>query len=533
MLDTFKNATPDALAAVQEEMRVRKTREVFLLFPMGSQFDHLIKQCLEHLGVFCLVADPASVTAHDVTLLEPIGIILSGGPASVYSEPPKFDEKIFDLGIPILGICLGFQMWAQYYGAKVVPAKDSEYGGHAIEIRSPNEGLFAGFGDHSTVWQSHGDHVTNIPNTWLLAMSGKTVAAANYRHLYGVQFHPEVSHTENGLRIFENFCFEICGARDRFPAEDLAMKKIVQLREQIGSKRVLLALSGGSDSSTVAYLLKHALQDKPGQLCGVYIKGIDRPDDERHVIEYFGNQPWIELKIFDATGRFLAALAGHTDMHDKRVAMRSVYKDILENESALFGASFITQGTLYTDISESGLGYASGARKARIKLHHNTGLGLSLEELTPLDDCVKDGGRNIGRAIGVPEELLTRHPFPGPGLAIRIEGEVTAKKLAIAHAIDDIWIQELRTAGLYYSVWQAGAVVTQSVTTCTKGDDAKQGIVVALVAVWSVNGFTAEAAELPWPFLKRVSRRITNEIREVGRAVYNISDKPPATIEWG
>lgn len=533
MLDTFKHATPDALEAVQEEMRVRKTREVFLLFPMGSQFDHLIKLKLGQLGVFCLVADPASVTAYDVTLLEPTGIILSGGPASVVSEPPKFDEQIFDLGIPVLGICLGFQMWAQHCGASVQPGESREYGGHVIDVRFPNEGLFTGLGDHCTVWQSHGDHVTKIPDVWRLAMSGAMVAAAEYKHLYGVQFHPEVSHTQNGLLYFENFCFEICGARDRFPAENIAMKKIVQLREQIGDKKVLLALSGGSDSSTVAYLLQHALQGKPGQLRGVYIKGIDRPDDERHVLEYFDNKSWIDLKVVDATERFLAVLAGHTTMHDKRVAMRSVYKEVLEEEAKLFEAHFIAQGTLYTDISESGHGYASGARKAQIKLHHNTGLGLSLEEIIPLDDCVKDGGRNIGRSIGVPEELLVRHPFPGPGLVIRIEGEVTAENLRVARAIDEIYIAELRAAKLYLDVSQAGAVVTQSVTTCTKGDDAKRGIVVAFWAVSSVDFFTASFYRFDWDFIAKVSQRITNEVREVGAVVYRVSDKPPSTIEWG
>ena len=241
----------------------------------------------------------------------------------------------------------------------------------------------------------------------------------------------------------------------------------------------------------------------------------------------------MELKIIDATEEFVKALAWKLAMREKRLAMREIYKSILEKEAADFGAAFIAQGTLYTDISESGGGYESGARKAIIKIHHNTNLGFSLPELMPLADCVKDSGRNIGRSIGVPEVLLTRHPFPGPGLVVRIEGEVTANKLAIARRADEIYIEELRRWKLYDSVWQAGAVVTQSVTTCTKGDDAAEGVVVALWAVWSVNSFTAQAADLPYDFRQHVSRRLTNEIREVGATVYRDSGKPPTTIEWG
>ena len=229
----------------------------------------------------------------------------------------------------------------------------------------------------------------------------------------------------------------------------------------------------------------------------------------------------------------MQVLKGRLTMPRKRRAMRSVYKEALEKQIADFNASFIVQGTLYTDISESGRGYGTRAKKAQIKLHHNVDLGFSIPELMPLSDQVKDTGRNIGRSIGVPEELLTRQPFPGPGMVVRIEGKVTADKLRVARQVDDIYIQELRRHHLYDSVWQAGGVVTQSVTTCTKGDDAVSGLVVALWAVWSVNGFTAQAAELPFDFLKLVARRITNEIREVGAVVYRVSDKPPATIEWG
>lgn len=531
MLDTFRKATPEALAAIREEMEVRHTSEVFILFAMGSQFDHLIFQALAKLGVFCLVADPASVTDKDIVALRPTGIILSGGPASVHSEPPPFDRRIFNLDIPVLGICLGFQMWAQHIGMTVSAAPRKEFGVHGMKLRQ-FEKLFHRCSSEMPVLQSHGDRIESDWFDKIYGFTDNAVAAASYKHLYGVQFHPEVSETVEGPQIFKNFCFLICGAKDRFPAQDIARQKIDKLRQEICDKKVLLALSGGSDSSTVAYLLKHATSGKE-QLLGVYIRGVDRPDDEVFVQKYFGNQDWINLKVVDVTDQFLAALAGKISMRDKRLAVRSVYKPVLETEAQAIGAEFIAQGTLYTDISESGGGHSSGARKASIKLHHNTNLGFSLPELTPLADCVKDGGRDIGRQIGVPEELLIRHPFPGPGLVVRIEGEITAEKLMMARELDRVYIQELRLTGLYEKVWQAGVVVTQSVHTYTKGDDAGSGPVIAYWAVWSVNGFTAQAADLPFEFRKRFARLVGNEVPGVGAVVYRDSDKPFSTIEWG
>lgn len=537
MLHTLTTVTEDTLREIAEEKNIRKTKELFLLFSLGSQFDHLIKQALDKLGLFCIVADSSQVTATDVEMLQPIGIILSGGPASVHTDPPPFDGKIFDLGIPVLGICLGFQLWVRHLGILVQAAEKREFGTHRLRLQGSDSPLFQGISredDNIPVLESHGDQ---IPPHTRLEILGSTenapVAAARYRHLWGVQFHPEVYETIDGQTIFKNFCFGVCEAKDCFPAAEVAEQKIAQIRKKVGNQKVLLALSGGSDSSTVAYLLKAACSDKPGQIRGVYIKGIDRPNDEQGVRNEFGYQKWLALKVVDATAQFLAALEGKTSMHEKRVAMRGVYKAVLEEESAEFGAAFIAQGTLYTDISESGGGYETGARKAQIKLHHNVNLGFSLPELAPLNDQVKDTGRNIGRAIGVPEDLLVRHPFPGPGLLIRIEGKVTTDRLRIARQLDGIYIEELHRWNLYAKVWQAGAYLSQSMTTCTKGDDATTGAVVELWAFWSVNGFTAQAAELPWDFIKTVSRRITNEIREIGSVTYNTSDKPPRTIERG
>ncbi len=535
MISTLVKMDEKAICEIDEEKKIRKTNEVFLLFSLGSQFDHLIKQMVDKLGLFCLVADPSRITANDVRKLGPVGIILSGGPVSVYDNPPKFDNAIFDLQIPVLGICLGFQYWASHIGCEVARAEKREFGTHEL-CCAEHDPLFEGCGNPMPVLESHGD-VVNPHGLEGFFTSASTdncpCAAAHYKHLWGVQFHPEVTETTYGKKIFENFCFGICRATESYPAAAIGQQKVDELRKQIGDKKVLLLLSGGCDSSTVAYLLKAALNGEKGRLRGVYIKGIDRQDDEACAKQYFCNQDWIEVKIVDATERFLRVLKGKHSMPDKRLAMRVVYKDVGEEEIKDFGASFISQGTLYTDICESGGGYDTGAKKAQIKLHHNVNLEFSVPELTPLADQVKDTGRNIGRSMGVPEILLTRHPFPGPGLVVRIEGEFNAEKLRIARKIDEIYIGELRKHKLYETVWQAGAVVTQSVVTCTKGDDAASGLVVRLWAVWSVKGFTAQAAELPHSFIKRVAQRITNEVKEVGSVDYRYSDKPPATIECG
>src|SRR3989338_9496770 len=269
--------------------------------------------------------------------------------------------------------------------------------------------------------------------------------------------------------MYENFVWKICGITDRFPAHSVAQAKTEQLCKLVSGKPVLIALSGGSDSSVVAHLLKTS--GCASALKGVYIRGIDRPDDEAYVRKYFGSQDWIEVQVVDATSDFLAVLKGKTKMREKRMAMRGVYKAVLEREIKKFKADFIAQGTLYTDLRESGHGHATGARIAEIKVHHNTNLGFSIPEISPLEDQVKDSARNIGRDIGVPDDLLIRHPFPGPGLIVRIEGEVTAENLKIARAVDGIYIEELRKADLYKTVWQAGATLTRSEHTVSKGDD--------------------------------------------------------------
>lgn len=527
MLRIFKEATPEALEELAEEMRLRQTDKFILLFSMGSQFDHLIVQQISRLGAFCVVADPASVRAADVKKAAPAGIILSGGPASVHDEPPPFDNAIFDLGIPALGVCLGFQMWAKHAGAQVTPQAKREFGVHDFRITTDSP-LFEGISKTTQVLESHGDAISEPPFEVLGVTDNAPVAAGHHKHLWGVQFHPEVTDTTEGEKMYDNF-LNVCGITERFPAHSAAQAKVAELKRVVAGKKVLIALSGGSDSSVVAYLLKEA----GATLKGVYIRGIDRPDDEAYVQKYFGSQEWIDVEVADATEQFLAALKGHTGMRDKRMAMRGIYKDVLEDKIKEWGADYIAQGTLYTDVRESGHGHQTGARVAEIKVHHNVKLGFSVPEIAPLESEVKDTARGIGRDLGVPEDLLVRHPFPGPGLIVRVEGEVTAETLKIARACDGIYIEELRAAGLYQSVWQAGATLTHSMHTESKGDGAGIGRVLALWAVWSVNGFTTRFAQLPYDFLDKVSRRITNEVREVGAVVYRVSDKPPATIEWG
>lgn len=562
LLDTLKSATPQALAAIAAEKMLRKTDKVFILFPMGSQFDHLIYMLIAKLGLYCLVADPAKVTANDIRKVQPAGIIYSGGPSSMVDEPPPFDPEIFDLGIPTLGICLGAQMIAHHVGVKVSRGR-SEFSRHAMQVFSAGE-LFHGCALSTSVLHSHGDEIElDEDRLEILGSTGEgKVSAFRSRarpYLYGTQFHVEVTDTEEGPKMLENFCFRICGAteEDRFQAVNVAERKIEKLRVKLaGGKKAILGLSGGSDSSVVDELLQRAVNREPGRIRRVYIKGIDRPDDEAFVIKYFGDQPGTELKIIDATEWFLEALCWRkmkfrrkvkrimlfllglgprvpVTMKSKRLAVREVYKAILEAEAEDFGADFIAQGTLYTDISESGGGYASGAKKAVIKIHHNVNLGFSLPELTPLADCVKDNARDIGRAIGVPEELLTRHPFPGPGLVVRIEGEITPEKLAMTRKLDGIYIEELRRFGLYEKVWQAGVNVTLSEHTFTKGDGNGTGIVVMYWAVWSVNGFTATAAELPDEFHRTISRRFGNEVPGIGAVTERKSNKPFTTIEMG
>ena len=539
MLTIFQKATPEALDEVREEMALRMTKYVILMITMGSQTDHLITLMLARLGIFCLVGDPATLTAADVHSLNPSGIVISGGPASVDSEPPPFDYNILTLGIPVFGICLGAQIISKHEGAIVRAATKREFSVEKLHVIHDSAIIDLTM-EGSLVQQSHGDVIEKGDSQIdiIATTSNSAVAAFDCGHLHGVQFHPEVTETAMGATMLENFCIDECGITERFPAEDVAKKKISELKKKIGDADVVLALSAGCDSSVTAYLLKESMKDSAGTLHGIYIKGIDRPEDEAHFLKFFGNQRWIKTEIVDATKEFLAVLAGKKTMAEKREAVREAYRAVFEtkvDELMISGKEkvFIAQGTIHTDITESGKGLATGARRGKLKQHHNVNLCFTVEELTPLDDQVKDTVRNIGRELGVPDALLMRHPFPGPGLVVRIIGEVTALNLPIARQADSIYIEELRAWNLYDKVWQAGIVVSDIVLACSKGDDGVEGLALLGWAVESVNGFTARPANLPFDFHTHLDKRLTNEIREVGGYFYRFTGKPPGTIEVG
>jgi GMP synthase (glutamine-hydrolysing) len=541
MIKILQHASPEALEQIRDEMRIRRTSEVFLLFNFGSQFTHLIAQLMARLGLYCIVADPATVSADHVRLIRPKGIILSGGPGSMVDDRPAFDTGIFDLKIPVLGICLGFQLWADFMGCMVRHASKKEFNRHPLKIVDHESHLLSGVPDGSLVMESHGDAVDPGINMVTLATTENTaVAAGESGHLYGVQFHPEIIDPRVGLtsgeRIFRNFCFDICGATEGFPAQSVAEERITQLAGQLANKTVLLALSGGSDSAVVLHLLLEASKRVPINIQAVYIKGLDTEENERHIVKNFGALPGLSFRVCQGTQLFLHALRGVEDMAEKRLMIRSAYVRLLQAEiaTAAMHPDFIVQGTLYTDICESGGGHdASGVVRARIKLHHNVGLRFSIPEIMPLSDQVKDTARCIGREIGMSDDLLLRQPMSGPGLAVRISGEVTAGRLDISRCAEDILHQELVAADLYREVWQSGTYLTREMHTCSQGDDKGSGFILMWWAVYSVNGFTAQAADLSHGFRQKVCRRFENEIPEVGAVVYRDSGKPRATIEVG
>src|SRR3954468_13922128 len=510
--------------------------EVIPILDFGSQYAQLIARRVREKGVYSELVRP-DISADDLRKLKPKGIILSGGPNSVYEEgAPRCDPKIFDLGVPILGICYGLQVMAHSLGGKVEPAKAREYGRAKLHLTDRRHPFLHGIPQDTTVWMSHGDQVQSLGSDFTPVASTPTCPLAAVVHksrpFYGVQFHPEVTHTPRGEQVFQNFLYEICGCSGSWTMENFIDQTIRRVREQVGSAKVICGLSGGVDSSVVAALLHRALGE---QLVCIFVdNGLLRKNERELVESTFRDHFHIDLRTHDASEMFLRELRGVTDPQQKRKIIGREFIDAFKREAkSIEGAAFLAQGTLYPDVIESGHGHAGTT--ANIKLHHNVGglpqhLGFELVE--PLRELFKDEVRKVGEVLGLPERIVWRHPFPGPGLAVRVIGEVTPERLRVLRDADEIVLEELVANNLYRKTAQVFAVLLPIGTVGVMGDARTYDSVVAIRAVESKDFMTADWARIPFDVLATMSSRIINEVRGVNRVVYDISSKPPATIEW-
>ena len=506
-----------------------------IVLDYGSQYNQLIARRIREFGVFSELKSH-KITADEVRAINPIGIILSGGPNSVYAEDAfGIDEEIFELGIPILGICYGMQLLTHKLGGKDVPAGEAgnrEYGQSTLRLRAQSE-LFAGTPEEQVVLMSHGDAVTEIPEGFhLVADSVDCPFAAmveTMKNFYGFLFHPEVRHTVYGNDILKNFAFSICGAKGDWSMANFVDMQIAQIRETVGDRKVLLGLSGGVDSSVVGVLLQKAIGD---QLTCIFVDhGLLRKGEGDQVMEMLGGKFGLNIIRVDASKRFLDLLAGVDDPEKKRKIIGNEFVHVFDDEaSKLKGVDFLAQGTLYTDIIESGTETAQ-----TIKSHHNVGglpEDMQFELIEPLNTLFKDEVRALGTELGMPDEVVWRQPFPGPGLAIRIMGEITEEKLETVRESDAILREEIAKAGLDRDVWQYFTVNTGVRSVGVMGDGRTYDYTIAIRAITSIDGMTADFAKLPWEVLQKISVRIVNEVEHVNRIVYDITSKPPATVEW-
>lgn len=509
-----------------------ENKELVLVIDFGGQYSQLIARRIRECGVYCEIV-PFTTPAAAIAARKPRGIVFSGGPSSVYSDgAPVCEESLFSLGMPILGICYGMQLTTRMLGGDVARAATREYGNTRLYLDS-TAGIFAGLSGETPVWMSHGDYVAAPPDGFTVtAHTNSTPVAAmadENRRIYGVQFHPEVVHTPEGMKMLRNYLFDICGCKGDWNMGSYVDVAVRHIREQVGNKKVLCALSGGVDSSVAAVLVHKAIGD---QLTCVFVNhGFLRKGEAEQVVKTFREGFHINLVYVDATERFMKRLNGVTDPESKRKIIGEEFIRVFEAEAAKLGEiEFLVQGTLYPDVVESGT-----ATAAVIKSHHNVGglpEDMKFRLLEPLRDLFKDEVRALGRELNLSEDIVWRQPFPGPGLAIRIIGEVTEERLDILREADAIVFQEIKIAGLYRKVWQSFAVLPAMKSVGVMGDERTYAYTVGLRVVSSEDGMTADWVRLPYEVIDAISRRIVNEVKGVNRIVYDVTSKPPSTIEW-
>ncbi|EUJ22707.1 GMP synthase [Listeria grandensis FSL F6-0971] len=507
-------------------------QEKIIVLDFGSQYNQLITRRIREFGVYSEL-HPHTITVEEMKALNPTGIIFSGGPNSVYDEGAfRCDEDLFEMGVPILGICYGMQLMTNHFAGKVEPAKDREYGKATINVEKPSR-LFAALPTDQIVWMSHGDLVVAEPAGFeVTATSASCPIAAitnEDRKMYGVQFHPEVQHSVHGNELLKNFALNICGCKGDWTMENFIDVEVAKIREQVGDKKVLLALSGGVDSSVVGVLIHKAIGD---QLTCIFVDhGLLRKGEAEQVMEtLYGDFNMNIIKV-DAKERFMTKLAGVSDPEQKRKTIGNEFIYVFDDEATkLDGVEFLAQGTLYTDIIESGTATAQ-----TIKSHHNVGglpEDMQFQLIEPLNTLFKDEVRALGLELGMPEAIVWRQPFPGPGLGIRVLGEITEEKLEIVRDSDYILREEIKNAGLDREIWQYFTALPNIRSVGVMGDGRTYDHTVVIRAVTSIDGMTADWARIPWEVLELISTRIVNEVAHVNRVVYDITSKPPATVEW-